>query len=222
MIEQFQIPGCIQKAGQSLRIVCSTEGQRNQFLRNGIVILNHRVVCSLPYRKTESLAGVGRQRTVRKVIGHVSAQVTDEELCSATGADSALRVPVRLRQTQDPGARVSQRDTGVMASVVVLSYPNGQQPPAQVCLGWQTCRLMPYVPDPRRCYQCQKFGHAAKFCRKQQPVCPVCSQEHRYEDCTNKERPNALIALAPTAPVTRSAPNTKRRKRYSQECLTLE
>ena len=189
IIDQFHVSGLIQKAGQSLRVFCSTESQRNQFLQTGIIILNYRVVCSLPYRKTEPREGGGRQGTVRKVIGRVSAQVTDEELCKATGADSALRIPVRLRQTQAPGATVSQRDTGVMTSAVILSYPNGKTPPAQADLGWQTCRLMPYVPEPRRCYKCQKFGHTAKFCKKQQPVCPVCSEEHQYEECTNKDRP---------------------------------
>src|SRR5437899_2274891 len=48
---------------------------------------------------------------------------------------------------------------------------------------------MQYVPEPRRCFKCQKFGHTAKFCRKEQPVCPVCSEDHQYENCTNKERP---------------------------------
>src|SRR3989442_6304165 len=49
IMEQFHISGLIQKAGQSLRVFCSTESQRNQFLQTGIIILNYRVVCRLPY-----------------------------------------------------------------------------------------------------------------------------------------------------------------------------
>jgi len=82
---------------------------------------------------------------------------------------------------------MSLREAGANVASVVLTYPNGEAPPAEVKLGWQHRQLRPYVPEPRRCFNCQKFSHVSKYCRKQQPVCPVCSEGHKYEDCPNKD-----------------------------------
>jgi hypothetical protein len=194
IVDQFHVPGHMQKAGQSLRVFCSTETQRNRFLLNGISILDHKVVCSLPTGRTESLAKVGMQKPVRRIIGRVSAQVTDEELCTATGAATALRLPARMGQTEDPGTRATQRDTGDM-SPVILSYQMGESPPAQVYLGWQTCKLKTYVPEPRRCYNCQGYGHPAKYCKKL-PICPVCALGHKYEECPNTGAPKKCANCA--------------------------
>ena len=157
---------------------------------NWLQILDHKVVCSLPYRKIEPRAESGTIVPVRKVMRDVPADVTEEELCAATGAVTARRLPARHppQETEPPAG--SLRVTGAnVTSAVVLTYENGKMPPAKTNLGWVKRRLQPYVPDPRRCYKCQIFGHTSKFCRKEKPVCPVCAEEHTYEDCTNKSSP---------------------------------
>lgn len=54
-------------------------------------------------------------------------------------------------------------------------------------VGWQCCRIKDYNPLVR-CYQCQAFGHVAKFC-KNKLVCPHCSGEHDRNKCPSKDRP---------------------------------
>ena len=191
LVDQFHVTGQVGRSKKSLRVHCTTEAQRNQFFRSGVQLLDHQMVCSLPYRKTDSEAKTGALRPVRRVIRHVCQDVTDDELCAITGA-TAVHRPVRAG-TQPPQATNAWRAlrvTGANVSLgVVLCYENGTSPPAEVDLGWQTHKLLPYVPEPRRCYRCQKFGHAAKFCRRERQVCPVCSEEHTYENCPNKGSP---------------------------------
>ena len=43
----------------------------------------------------------------------------------------------------------------------------------------------PYIPNPQRCFQCQKFGHTKNSC-KGKPVCARCGEEgHNVDDCRN-------------------------------------
>nr|XP_042906831.1 uncharacterized protein LOC107454683 [Parasteatoda tepidariorum] len=46
--------------------------------------------------------------------------------------------------------------------------------PSAVKLAWYNCPVRPYVPNPLRCFQCQRFGHSKASCRGT-PVCARCS-----------------------------------------------
>ena len=37
--------------------------------------------------------------------------------------------------------------------------------PKTVRVGWLSIRVRTYVPDPTRCYRCQRYGHVAKTCK---------------------------------------------------------
>lgn len=38
-------------------------------------------------------------------------------------------------------------------------------------------RIRPYIPLPRRCFNCQNYGHVTKNCRKQSQICGQCGEE---------------------------------------------
>jgi len=41
-----------------------------------------------------------------------------------------------------------------------------------------------YIPNPLRCFNCQRFGHGQRNCRKNHPVCSFCGANgHKQEDC---------------------------------------
>ncbi|XP_015925526.2 uncharacterized protein [Parasteatoda tepidariorum] len=46
--------------------------------------------------------------------------------------------------------------------------------PSEVKLAWYNCPVRPYVPNPLRCFQCQRFGHSKASCRST-PICARCS-----------------------------------------------
>ena len=41
--------------------------------------------------------------------------------------------------------------------------------------------------QPTRCYNCQKFGHTASFC-KGGICCNKCSGKHKTSECTNDDK----------------------------------
>ena len=46
-----------------------------------------------------------------------------------------------------------------------------------------------FIPNPMRCYKCQKFGHTKFNCRKNE-VCNKCGKEDHTDSkqCTNEAR----------------------------------
>lgn len=53
-------------------------------------------------------------------------------------------------------------------------------------IGWRTCRFINHI-NIIQCYQCWKFGHFAKNCKKVESTCPRCSGKHRSNECTSDE-----------------------------------
>ena len=70
---------------------------------------------------------------------------------------------------------------------VILSF-EGSDLPEFVKIGYSRFNVKPYVPRPIRCFKCQLYGHMANACRGGKR-CPVCAEEHSYDDCTNKDSP---------------------------------
>lgn len=61
-------------------------------------------------------------------------------------------------------------DTGVF--IVSFDLP---ELPEKLFVGYIICQVQLYIPNPRRCFKCQSFGHGAKFCNKEE-VCGNCSE----------------------------------------------
>ena len=60
--------------------------------------------------------------------------------------------------------------------------------PKELKLGYNLLKVSPYVPNPLRCYNCQKFGHHESKCLKP-PVCKKCGEsgsDHVELTCTNQ------------------------------------
>ena len=57
--------------------------------------------------------------------------------------------------------------------------------PDHIVIDFQKFKIEPYIPNPLRCFQCQKFGHHIKNCRAD-AVCAKCSEKgHTVENCQN-------------------------------------
>lgn len=60
--------------------------------------------------------------------------------------------------------------------------------PTRVTLGYMNYRVREYIPNPVRCYNCQRFGHVAKVC-KGKKRCARCGENHGYEECNVNTQP---------------------------------
>lgn len=77
--------------------------------------------------------------------------------------------------------------------------------------GYLRCPTRPYVPNPRRCYKCQRYGHGTNSCRGR-PKCAKCGQpDHLTDNCdaSNFTCPNCH---GPHAAYSRSCETFKQEK----------
>ena len=71
----------------------------------------------------------------------------------------------------------------IKTNTLFLNF-DSHKPPEKLKIGYYIVNVQPYVPNPLRCFQCQKFGHSKKWC-KNQLTCWKCGSEgHDGGDCT--------------------------------------
>ena len=60
--------------------------------------------------------------------------------------------------------------------------------PDYVKIGYLNCRLQKYVPNPQRCFKCQRYGHTEMRCRHER-VCGKCGENgHGREQCQRETK----------------------------------
>ncbi|GFV66204.1 putative RNA-directed DNA polymerase from transposon BS [Trichonephila clavipes] len=66
---------------------------------------------------------------------------------------------------------------------LILTFNRPKLPPA-IKAGYLNCKIRPYVPNPLRCFKCQRFGHSQTSCRGQLTCSRCASVGHSSTDCT--------------------------------------
>ena len=67
---------------------------------------------------------------------------------------------------------------------IILTFRLPERP-KELKAGFLLCTVYPYIPNPMRCYRCQKFGHLSGFCKVKDAICGICGEGgHEATDCT--------------------------------------
>ncbi|GBN34721.1 hypothetical protein AVEN_209368-1 [Araneus ventricosus] len=60
--------------------------------------------------------------------------------------------------------------------------------PEYIKAGYVRCSVRPYIPNPLRCFKCQRFGHSKTSCRGTL-ICARCAvADHENTDCIAVEK----------------------------------
>lgn len=80
--------------------------------------------------------------------------------------------------------RIKRDNKEIPTKHIVLTFGSSILPETLVT-GYTKIRVRPYIPNPRRCFNCQRYGHGSQTCRGQL-TCPKCgSKDHSSENCEN-------------------------------------
>ena len=67
-------------------------------------------------------------------------------------------------------------------STYVLTF-DAPKPPKTIRVGYKNVAVELYIPNPMRCFNCQKYGHGSRSC-KSKKVCAKCAgTDHDDKDC---------------------------------------
>ena len=80
---------------------------------------------------------------------------------------------------------ISKQDRTVRTNTIILTFQLSSLPPTIKC-GYLQVPVDPYIPNPLRCFKCQRFGHHQGNCDTEKAVCAKCgSKDHADKDCSS-------------------------------------
>lgn len=125
---------------------------------------------------------VSAHRTLNTRLGVVSdddlMDFTEIEVLEGLQQEKANVIAVRR-------IKIRRNDEEIPTKHLVLTF-NSTKLPETIHLGYLNLRVRPYIPNPRRCFRCQRFGHSLQTCRGK-ITCAICaSNEHDSDACDNE------------------------------------
>ena len=78
---------------------------------------------------------------------------------------------------------------GITDTPIHLLTFDSLNPPTHIYHGWVKYYTRRYIPKPRQCFKCFKFGHIAGVCRGLEQLCINCATTgHKPTECKNETR----------------------------------
>ena len=87
-------------------------------------------------------------------------------------------------------------------------------PPKSLKAAYMKLDVEPYIPNPLRCYNCQRYGHGKATCNRK-AVCAKCSQEgHQDSECANS--PHCANCAGHHSAYSKDCPEWTKQKEITQ------
>ena len=124
---------------------------------------------------------VTAHRTMNTVKGVVSdddlMDLSDEELLTGWKEQNVVQVQ-RIK--------IRRENKELPTRHIILTFASSTLPD-EIETGYLKLRVRPYIPNPRRCFKCQRFGHASQSCRGQLTCAKCGTTGHSTDDDCNAE-----------------------------------
>ncbi|GFV09916.1 RNA-directed DNA polymerase from mobile element jockey [Trichonephila clavipes] len=77
-----------------------------------------------------------------------------------------------------------KKDNSVIPTKHLILIFNRPKLPTTIKAGYLNCKIRPYIPNPLRCFKCQRFGHSQNSCHGQLTCSRCAAVGHSSTDCT--------------------------------------
>ncbi|GFT44752.1 uncharacterized protein TNCV_2845351 [Trichonephila clavipes] len=96
---------------------------------------------------------------------------------------------------------------------LILTF-NSPKLPSTIKAGYLNCKIRPYIPNPLRCFKCQRFGHSQTSCRGQLTCSRCAAVGHFSTDCTLE--PKCINCLQAHSADSKLCPKWKAEKQIQE------
>ena len=110
-----------------------------------------------------------------------------------------------IKKELQPQGIIAVKRISIRYSLYVLTI-KGQTMPKRINIGYLKKEIWPYIPNPQRCFQCQKFRHTKNSC-KGKAVCAGCGEGHNLDSCQNE--PKCVNCQGDHVAISRDCPKWK-------------
>ncbi|GFU12717.1 RNA-directed DNA polymerase from mobile element jockey [Trichonephila clavipes] len=76
-----------------------------------------------------------------------------------------------------------KKNATVFSTKHLILTINSPDLPTSIKVGYLNCKIRPYIPNPLRCFKCQRFGHSQTSCGGQLTCSRCASVGHASTDC---------------------------------------
>ncbi|GFW50406.1 putative RNA-directed DNA polymerase from transposon X-element [Trichonephila clavipes] len=118
-----------------------------------------------------------------------------------------------LGVTQVRRITILRDSTRLPTKHIILTF-NSPKLPTTIKAGYLNCKMRPYVPNPLRCFKCQRFGHSQTSCRGQLTCSRCASVGHASTDCVLE--PKCVNCLQPHPSDSKMCPKWKIEKQIQE------
>ncbi|XP_049516585.1 uncharacterized protein LOC125942457 [Dermacentor silvarum] len=147
---------------------------------------------------------ISAHRTLNTSRGVISEEdflgLSDEELLEGFQEQNVTKVQRIV---------IRRNDQEIPTKHVILTFGTSEMP-TSLNAGYVKVNVRPYIPNPRRCFKCQRFGHASHACRGQTTCAKCSSNEHQSDNCTSSL--HCVNCKGDHAAYSRSCPCWKKEK----------
>lgn len=160
-------PKSVKKLGSGQLLVEVDKKSHSDNLLKSTKFVDVPVVVS-PHRSMNTCRGVVRSRDLEG-----SDEVEMVSNLKPQGVVAAKRISIRRNGEQ------------ILTNTYILTFGSPNLP-TSIKAGFVNIPVSPFIPNPLRCFKCQRFGHHKDNC-KRNAVCARCGQEgHDDPDCRNE------------------------------------
>jgi len=158
----------ITKANRNSLLIETTNPAQSDKLQAVTLIGGHRVIVE-PHKTLNTVKGVVRSRAM--------SQCTEEELREILKEQSVIDI-IRVK--------IKKQGEIIVTDTYILTFEKHQAPKTIKLSEWHKEMVDEYVQRPQQCFNCQRFGHVAKYCRREVQTCSRCGLEgHAKGNCAN-------------------------------------
>lgn len=158
-------------------------GYRVKKLASGDLLLELKDY--MQYLKLSNIESIGdipvsitAHRSLNTVRGVISENdfihLTEKELLEGLADQNVVNVQ-RIK--------IRKENKEIPTKHIVLTFASSALPDT-IEVGYLKISVRHYIPNPRRCFNCQKFGHGSQSCRGRRTCAKCASKEHSTDECT--------------------------------------
>ncbi|XP_037526094.1 uncharacterized protein LOC119403220 [Rhipicephalus sanguineus] len=113
----------------------------------------------------------------------VRGVISDDDLLNLT-EEELLEGWKEQNVTQVQRIKIKRENKEIPTKFLIITFASTVLPES-LETGYTKTRIRPYIPNPRRCFKCQRFGHGSQSCRGRLTCAKCGNHEHSSDTCDN-------------------------------------